>query len=158
MAEQRVDVGGLTLWAELLGDGDGEVVVLLAGMAMQATVWEEAFMRPFLASGLRALRFDWRDIGRVQGWVERGQNLSCPHLRLRDHVFGVDRTAALAQLDFPTLVLHGTDDPMFPHRHGEAIAATIPTACLELLEGRGHEVFTDPGIAQRAAEFIAGAV
>lgn len=279
MAEQRVDVDGVTLWAELVGDGDGEVVVLLAGMAMQATAWEDAFIRPFLAAGLRVLRFDWRDIGlstwrsfrehpyrmddladdvirvadafscerfhllgfsmggcvaqlaavsspdrlltltllssgfaspieltrtdrgtaifasyaqprpasdeeaierqleqwrlmtgrgadfdedswrrRVQGWVERGQNLSCPHLRLRDHVFGVDRTAALAQLDFPTLVLHGTDDPMFPHRHGEAIAATIPTACLELLEGRGHEVFTDPGIAQRAAEFIAGAV
>jgi pimeloyl-ACP methyl ester carboxylesterase len=40
----------------------------------------------------------------------------------------------------PTLVLHGTADPMFPPEHGRALAAEIPGARLVLLEGAGHGV------------------
>jgi pimeloyl-ACP methyl ester carboxylesterase len=39
----------------------------------------------------------------------------------------------------PTLVLHGSDDPLFPLPHGEALAATIPDARLVVLDGVGHE-------------------
>jgi len=39
----------------------------------------------------------------------------------------------------PTLVVHGTDDPLFPLPHGEALAATIPGARLMVIEGMGHE-------------------
>jgi pimeloyl-ACP methyl ester carboxylesterase len=39
----------------------------------------------------------------------------------------------------PTLVLHGTDDPLFPLPHGEALAAAIPGARLIPLDGVGHE-------------------
>jgi pimeloyl-ACP methyl ester carboxylesterase len=45
----------------------------------------------------------------------------------------------LADIRVPTLVLHGTDDPMFPFPHGEALAAGIPGARLVPLEGMGHE-------------------
>ncbi|MGH8868508.1 MAG: alpha/beta fold hydrolase [Actinomycetes bacterium] len=45
----------------------------------------------------------------------------------------------LADLDVPTLVLHGTDDPLFPYGHGEALAAEIPGATLIPLEGIGHQ-------------------
>lgn len=48
------------------------------------------------------------------------------------------RLADLAQI--PTLVLHGSVDPMFPPRHGEALAEAIPGARLILLEGVGHQV------------------
>ena len=34
--------------------------------------------------------------------------------------------ARLDQITAPTLVLHGTTDPMFPIEHGEALAAEIP--------------------------------
>jgi pimeloyl-ACP methyl ester carboxylesterase len=47
--------------------------------------------------------------------------------------------AALADISVPVLVVHGTDDPMFPPEHGEALAAAIPGATLLLLEGVGHE-------------------
>ena len=40
----------------------------------------------------------------------------------------------------PTLVLHGTDDPLFPLPHGQALAETIPGARLVELPGVGHEV------------------
>jgi pimeloyl-ACP methyl ester carboxylesterase len=46
----------------------------------------------------------------------------------------------LAEIQVPTLVLHGTADPLFPIAHGEALAAEIPGASLIALEGMGHEV------------------
>ena len=46
----------------------------------------------------------------------------------------------LGQIDVPTLVLHGTEDPLFPPDHGKALAREIPGARLVLLEGAGHEL------------------
>ena len=40
----------------------------------------------------------------------------------------------------PTLVLHGTADPLFQLPHGRALAAEIPGARLVELDGVGHEV------------------
>ena len=45
----------------------------------------------------------------------------------------------MADIAVPTLVLHGTDDPMFPWPHGEALAREIAGARLVALEGMGHE-------------------
>jgi pimeloyl-ACP methyl ester carboxylesterase len=46
----------------------------------------------------------------------------------------------MAEIVVPTLVLHGTDDPLFPLEHGRALAAEIAGARLVVLEGMGHEV------------------
>jgi pimeloyl-ACP methyl ester carboxylesterase len=46
----------------------------------------------------------------------------------------------LGDITAPTLVLHGTEDPLFPIAHGEALAAAIPNARLLPLEGMGHQV------------------
>jgi pimeloyl-ACP methyl ester carboxylesterase len=46
----------------------------------------------------------------------------------------------LGELTAPTLVLHGTEDPLFPYGHAEALAAEIPGARLLPLEGMGHEL------------------
>jgi pimeloyl-ACP methyl ester carboxylesterase len=46
----------------------------------------------------------------------------------------------LSSIAAPTLVIHGTADPMFPIGHGEALAAEIPGARLLPLEGAGHGV------------------
>jgi pimeloyl-ACP methyl ester carboxylesterase len=40
----------------------------------------------------------------------------------------------------PTLVLHGTDDPLFPIAHAQALAREIRGARLLALEGVGHEM------------------
>jgi pimeloyl-ACP methyl ester carboxylesterase len=47
---------------------------------------------------------------------------------------------ALSTIAVPTLVIHGTADPLFPTGHGEALVAEIPDATLLLLEGAGHGV------------------
>lgn len=46
----------------------------------------------------------------------------------------------LSSIRAPTLVIHGTADPMFPAEHGEALAEEIPDARLLLLDGAGHGV------------------
>jgi pimeloyl-ACP methyl ester carboxylesterase len=49
----------------------------------------------------------------------------------------------LSSITAPTLVIHGTDDPMFPLEHGTALANEIPGARLLPLKGAGHGL--DPG-------------
>ena len=46
----------------------------------------------------------------------------------------------LSSITAPTLVIHGTADPMFPIEHGETLAEEIPGARLVRLEGAGHGV------------------
>jgi len=46
----------------------------------------------------------------------------------------------LSSIEAPTLVIHGTADPMFPLPHGQALAAEIPSAQLLALEGAGHGI------------------
>ncbi|MFN0222560.1 alpha/beta fold hydrolase [Paenibacillus sp. KR2-11] len=43
----------------------------------------------------------------------------------------------------PSLVIHGTEDPIIPYAHGVALAASIPGAALVTLEGTGHELHRD---------------
>jgi pimeloyl-ACP methyl ester carboxylesterase len=47
---------------------------------------------------------------------------------------------ALFSIVAPTLVIHGTADPMFPLEHGKALAEEIPGARLLTLEGAGHGI------------------
>jgi pimeloyl-ACP methyl ester carboxylesterase len=51
-----------------------------------------------------------------------------------------EQAEALERLRVPTLVIHGTDDPMFPPAHGVAAAERIPGARLLMLEGMGHDL------------------
>jgi pimeloyl-ACP methyl ester carboxylesterase len=46
----------------------------------------------------------------------------------------------LSSITAPTLVIHGTADPMFPPGHGEALVGEIPGARLLMLEGAGHGI------------------
>jgi pimeloyl-ACP methyl ester carboxylesterase len=46
----------------------------------------------------------------------------------------------LATVTAATLVLHGTEDPVFPYEHGRAMAKAIPGARLVPLERTGHEI------------------
>ncbi|MYB22502.1 MAG: alpha/beta hydrolase [Chloroflexi bacterium] len=46
----------------------------------------------------------------------------------------------LQDLDVPTLVIHGNDDPILPYDHGQALHAAIPGATLLTMDGVGHEL------------------
>jgi pimeloyl-ACP methyl ester carboxylesterase len=47
----------------------------------------------------------------------------------------------LGEVGAPTLVVHGTEDPLFPYGHAIALAEAIPGAELLALEQTGHEYF-----------------
>jgi pimeloyl-ACP methyl ester carboxylesterase len=49
------------------------------------------------------------------------------------------RMDELARIQVPTLVVHGTEDPVYPYAHAEVLARGIPTATLVRWEGVGHE-------------------
>ena len=71
--------------------------------------------------------------------VERARNVAA--LQNHDAISGDDRSREpLSSIKVPTLVIHGTADPMFPLGHGEALTEEIPGATLLPLEGAGHGV------------------
>jgi pimeloyl-ACP methyl ester carboxylesterase len=53
-------------------------------------------------------------------------------------VAGHDTQAHLAEIEAPTLVIHGTEDKMIPVGNGKLIASLIPGAELEIFDGVGH--------------------
>jgi pimeloyl-ACP methyl ester carboxylesterase len=65
---------------------------------------------------------------------------------------GEARSGSLSSISAPTLIIHGTADPMFPIEHGEALAHEIPGATLLRLEGAGH------GVDRADWDTIAGAI
>ncbi|MCW2933597.1 MAG: catD1 [Actinomycetia bacterium] len=113
-----------------------------------------------------AARVDWSDTGSVTGYlagysrVLAGGQRSFDETGIRDlvrrdvararsvaarqnHDLIPDdgrQRASLSSIAVPTLVIHGTADPMFPVRHGEALAEEIPGATLLRLTDAGHGV------------------
>jgi pimeloyl-ACP methyl ester carboxylesterase len=51
-----------------------------------------------------------------------------------------EQVEALKSLRVPTLIIQGSDDPMFPPGHGAAAAEIIPGAKLLTVEGLGHDI------------------
>ncbi|RZS90873.1 pimeloyl-ACP methyl ester carboxylesterase [Motilibacter rhizosphaerae] len=61
--------------------------------------------------------------------------------------------APLSSITAPTAVVHGDEDPVYPLRHGEALAAAIPGAVLHVVPGMGH-VLTSPGLPEEVGDLI----
>lgn len=64
-----------------------------------------------------------------------------------------DRLTSLSKITAPVLVIHGTDDPLRPLPHGQALAAQIPHARLEVVPGMGHGFFS-PGLPRHVGTLI----
>jgi pimeloyl-ACP methyl ester carboxylesterase len=71
--------------------------------------------------------------------IERATNFSA--LKNHDAIADDGRSRPpLSSITAPTLVIHGTADPMFPVAHGEALADAIPNATLLTLDHAGHGI------------------
>jgi pimeloyl-ACP methyl ester carboxylesterase len=91
-----------------------------------------------LAGGARP--FDevaWHEL--VRRDVERARDIAASenHGMIAE---GDGPSEPVSSIAVPTLVIHGTADPMFPLAHGQALAEEIPRARLLTLEGAGHGV------------------
>lgn len=58
-----VSANGLSLYYESMGRDADPVILLVMGLAMQLTMWPDAFCERLVADGFRVVRFDNRDVG-----------------------------------------------------------------------------------------------
>jgi pimeloyl-ACP methyl ester carboxylesterase len=78
-----------------------------------------------------------------QGVLRALRRSNCPSGVARQMVAvaaAPDRTPLLRQLAMPTLVIHGAADPLVPLACGADVAACVPGARLEVIEGMGHDL------------------
>ena len=147
-------VASLTLIAsspEVPGDADRD----LPGMTQQAQAGFEAIADPDWTDRDAVIDYivaiertcagkngfdedEWRELaGRVFDRTTNIESAMTNHDALEDD----DRPRApLGSLRAPTLVIHGTEDPVLPYAHGVALADEIPGARLLPVKGMGHEV------------------
>jgi pimeloyl-ACP methyl ester carboxylesterase len=101
----------------------------------------EHVTRTFAAIGSTGLPYD---IERVRDLVarsyDRGHDPAGPGRQLGAIIASGDRTAALRTIKAPTLVIHGSKDPMVSRSGGEATARAIPGSRLMIIEGMGHDL------------------
>ncbi len=69
--------------------------------------------------------------------IEANSNQNSAHGRVVQE--SPSRLRALHDLKVPTLIIHGTEDPVIPYPHAVAMAKAIPGATLYPMEGCGHE-------------------
>jgi pimeloyl-ACP methyl ester carboxylesterase len=68
-------------------------------------------------------------------------------------IAGGNRSAALASIRSPSLIIHGSNDPLVPVEHGQATADAIPGSRLVIIEGLGHGL-AYPGLWDRMVDEI----
>ncbi|EJW13463.1 Beta-ketoadipate enol-lactone hydrolase [Rhodovulum sp. PH10] len=94
---------------------------------------------------------------RARTFLATGYDRSfCPQGMVRQNVAVIasgDRRPALSSIAAPTLVIHGSADPLIPVEAGEDTARTIPGAELLIVEGMGHDMPTP--VWERMAAAIA---
>jgi pimeloyl-ACP methyl ester carboxylesterase len=86
--------------------------------------------RPF--DEVAARRLARRDVARARDLAAMQNHDLLPE--------GEHAAGPLSSITAPTLVIHGTADPMFPLEHAQALIAEIPGARLLPLPGAGHGV------------------
>ncbi len=77
---------------------------------------------------------------RVRRDYERMFYPAGPGRQLAAVVANGDRRPVIASIKAPTMVIHGTDDPLVPVEAGRDTAATIPGALLTEVPGMGHNL------------------
>jgi pimeloyl-ACP methyl ester carboxylesterase len=79
-----------------------------------------------------------RDRSRAERTFERGLNPAGVGRQLRAILASGSRKERLGSVKAPTLVIHGTVDPLVRPEGGKDTAASIPGAKLVMIEGMGH--------------------
>ena len=84
------------------------------------------------------------DEGRLRSLVaegyDRGHNPAGVARQLHAITAAGDRTRRLRAVRAPTVVIHGTRDPLVRPVAGRSLAKAIPGARLEMIEGMGHDL------------------
>jgi pimeloyl-ACP methyl ester carboxylesterase len=77
---------------------------------------------------------------RVDREIDRTVNVASSQINHFVMDVGAPIRHRLGEIDVPTLVIHGAEDPLFPLGHALALVQEIPGADLLVLEQTGHEL------------------
>ncbi len=91
-------------------------------------------------------------VDHLRATVERSYHPQGVSRQLLAVVADTDRHLLLRRIACPTLVLHGSSDPLVPIVCGQDTAARIPGSRFEAIEGMGHD--WPPGVAALLANHI----
>lgn len=72
--------------------------------------------------------------------IRKGQNPRARYQQFCAIVASGSRLKKLSQIKAPTLIVHGTADPLVKPKHAEIYAPLIPNSKLLMIEGMGHEL------------------
>jgi len=97
--------------------------------------------RVFGVIGSRGLPRDPQDMHETAALsYDRDHDPAGPGRQLAAIIAAGDRTAELRRISAPTLVIHGTADPLVAPSGGRATARAIPGAKLMMIDGMGHDL------------------
>jgi 3-oxoadipate enol-lactonase len=146
----------LTIGASYCGGPEGTLMapedLQMLGTAYASGEPEQVFRAMWeinLSPGFR------EDDSRFAAFAEMGSALPAPQavvLQQMQACGAHDTSERLGQISLPTLVIHGDADRLLGYPNGRQIAALIPGARLETLEGVGHMFWWEQ--PQRSAELI----
>jgi len=146
----------LTIGASYCGGPEGTLMapedLQLLGTAYASGVAEQVFRAMWeinLSPGFR------EDDSRFAAFTEMGSALPAPQpvvLQQMRACAAHNTHERLGQISLPTLVIHGDADRLLGYGNGREIAALIPGARLETLEGIGHMFWWEQ--PERSAELI----
>jgi pimeloyl-ACP methyl ester carboxylesterase len=122
----------------------GKPKAMLALMSKSAPTLEGSIARGLkINQALRGTAFP-AEPDRVRDVYRRAFERSyCPagfRRQMAAIVAAPSRRAGLAQIRVPTLVIHGSEDPLVPLAAGRATARAIPESRLHVIDGMGHEL------------------
>lgn len=80
------------------------------------------------------------DFSAIRSWGKKilARAASDSAIRLLEYSYGIDLRPSLADIQIPTLILHGTQDVIVPPSESEYAASQIPNSTLHLFKGAGH--------------------
>ena len=128
--ERRAGMPKLRVWSLLMRRAPGD-----------RQAFQDYFVRMFRIIGSPGFPQDEPRVRELAAATfDRAHNPAGTARQLAAILSSGDRTRALQQLQVPTTVIHGTDDPLIPFRGGIATARAIPGAELVAIPGMGHDM------------------
>ena len=128
--DRRVGTPKLRVWT-----------VLMRRAPRERDAYVEYFVRVFRTIGSPGYRADEQRIReRAAATYDRGHHPAGTARQLAAILASPSRTAALHELDVPTVVIHGEKDPLVPFRAGQATARAIPGARFVEIPEMGHDM------------------
>jgi pimeloyl-ACP methyl ester carboxylesterase len=115
--------------------------VLMRRAPRDRGAYADYFVRVFRMIGSPGYPDDEQRVRRVAAatW-DRGHHPAGTGRQLAAIMASGDRTSMLRELRLPTVVIHGTDDPLVPFRGGVATARAIPDSEFVAIPGMGHDL------------------